>query len=131
MATTKRDALVGVVSIGMIVSLAALYGRTALLQQPNAWLTLGGGMLSAGGFGWYLHDKSTSQYDERSMHIRYRSGYVAFWAVYWLLTLLAIGGIQESGEYRLPMDSSGIVASLWVFGTLILVVSRLWYKRKF
>ncbi|WP_408956897.1 hypothetical protein [Natrinema sp. 74] len=129
--TVKRYAIVAVALVGMVVSMAALYGRLGLESGASTVVLLGGGFISATAFGWYQHDKSTRQFDERSLQIHYRSGYIAFWTVYWLLFLLTIGGIQESGVSQLPVDPYGVVAALWLFGTLTVVVTRLWYKRQF
>lgn len=131
----KRYASYAVGTIGVVITMFALSKGTGLSHQPEGILIVGSGTVAAAAYGWLQHVKDADEYDERSMHIRYRSGYVAFWTVYMFLFVFTMGGIRTSEDdmvyYEMPVDAYVLVLSAFVLGTAVMVVSRTWYKRKF
>ncbi|MFB6087332.1 MAG: hypothetical protein ABEJ85_02330 [Haloarculaceae archaeon] len=118
---------------GMVLAFAGVQGQVPpAFAVPTA---LAGSLLSGAAFGIRQHAENGAEHDERSIAVRYRSGYVTFWAVYGALFVLAVGGLGAYGAadvgFALSTDALAVVASLWTFGSVVVIASRLWYRRQF
>lgn len=121
--------------IGMIGAIYVTLGGIGTAGPVNPLLALTGAGIGGASYGWYQHISTDRENDEREMAINYRAGYVGFWAVYWFLFPFVLAGVREvpSGgmNYELPIDAYPLVLTAWVLGTVVIFVTRFWYKRQF
>lgn len=122
----KKYVFLGFATFPIFLVLAGIHGQTGLSNDTNQLLVLGGGVVSATIVAFH-HQYTTTEYDERRVKIRHRAGYVTFMAIYFLLTLYAIGGV--SGEATLYVNRETFVLFLWCFATAMFGVSLFWTNR--
>lgn len=128
MVDRTRYAILAAVLLGAGVAFSGMSTAAVLEPTTAAALALGGALLSASLYGFYQHWRETDEYDERGMAIRYRSGYVSFWALFWFLFVFALGGV---GGQEIPVTPEEFVLVAWGFATIVGVSTRTWYKRQF
>lgn len=124
----KRRALQAVGLAGLLVAIYAVMqvgdpDRAALLTVAGA--TIGGTAMALS-----IHLDHDDQYDERQLLIRYRAGYLGFFALFWFLAPLAMGAVDnESATHEIPLSADQVVFLAYGFGFAMFGVAFLYYRR--
>lgn len=122
-------ALLAVAVAGIVLAIYAV-----MQVEPTdraAVLTVAGATVGAVAMAISIHLDHGREYDERQLLIRYRAGYIAFFALFWFLLPLAMGAVDnEAAAHEIPLSADEVVFVAYGFGFLNFAVAFLYYRRR-
>lgn len=121
----------GLQLLGLVGILVAMYA-VMQIDDPDqaAVLVVAGATLGGAAMALSIHLDHDEQYDERQLLIRYRAGYLAFFALFWFLLPLTMGAIDnEEATHRIPMTADEVVFLAYGFGFAVFAAAFLYYRR--
>lgn len=118
-------------AVGLLGLLIATYA-VVQVDDPEraAVLTVAGATIGGAAMALSIHLDHDGTYDERQLFIRYRAGYLAFFALFWFLAPLAMGAVDnEEAAHEIVLSADEVVFLAYGFGFAVFAVAFLYYRR--